>query len=92
MVMRVIVLDMDGVLVDIDGSWKFVHQRFGKTNQDNLEKEGGCGRYLQSSMHKPLSSVFLTLSSALLTFTIHLNTLHGCEVFETSFYKFASFL
>ncbi len=36
--MKIIVFDMDGVLVDIDSSWRFVHQKFRKDNQDNLRK------------------------------------------------------
>ena len=29
---------MDGVLVDVGSSWKFVHREFGTDNEDNLRK------------------------------------------------------
>ena len=34
----IIVFDMDGVLVDIDSSWQFVHKRFHVDNSDNLKQ------------------------------------------------------
>ena len=35
---KIVVFDMDGVLVDVSSSWQFVHEAFGATNLDNLEK------------------------------------------------------
>ncbi len=35
---KIVVFDMDGVLVDIDSSWRFVHKRFGKENEENLRQ------------------------------------------------------
>lgn len=35
---KVIVFDMDGVLVDIESSWQFVHKRFNVNNTDNLKE------------------------------------------------------
>ncbi|MFW6040349.1 MAG: HAD family hydrolase [Thermoplasmatota archaeon] len=34
---ELIVFDMDGVLVDISSSWKFVHDHFGVNNDDSLK-------------------------------------------------------
>jgi phosphoserine phosphatase len=36
--LKVVVFDMDGVLVDVRSSWQFVHEAFGKDNATNLEK------------------------------------------------------
>jgi phosphoserine phosphatase len=36
--MQMAIFDMDGVLVDIDSSWQYVHQKFNQDNQDNLSK------------------------------------------------------
>ena len=35
---RIVVFDMDGVLVDVKSSWQFVHEAFGKNNLRNLKK------------------------------------------------------
>jgi len=35
---KIIVFDMDGVLVDIESSWQFVHKRFNVDNRDNLKE------------------------------------------------------
>lgn len=35
---KIIVFDMDGVLVDIGSSWQFVHKRFNVDNTDNLKE------------------------------------------------------
>ncbi|MEM2093859.1 MAG: KEOPS complex subunit Pcc1 [Candidatus Bathyarchaeia archaeon] len=36
--LRFVVFDLDGVLVDIDSSWEFVHRRFGVNNEENFTK------------------------------------------------------
>jgi phosphoserine phosphatase len=36
--LKVIVFDMDGVLVDVKSSWQFVHKEFGKNNLQNLKR------------------------------------------------------
>lgn len=36
--MKLVVFDLDGVLVDIDGSWKLVHRAFGTDNEENFQK------------------------------------------------------
>ena len=38
MAIEIVVFDMDGVLVDIDSSWRFVHKRFGKENEESLKQ------------------------------------------------------
>lgn len=35
---EIVVFDMDGVLVDINSSWQFVHKAFNVNNQDNLRR------------------------------------------------------
>jgi phosphoserine phosphatase len=35
---KIIVFDMDGVLVDIESSWQYVHKAFNVNNQDNLRR------------------------------------------------------
>lgn len=35
---RIVVFDMDGVLVDIDSSWQFVHREFNVDNTENLRQ------------------------------------------------------
>jgi len=35
---KIIVFDMDGVLVDIESSWQYVHNAFNVDNQDNLRR------------------------------------------------------
>ena len=35
---KVVVFDMDGVLVDTNSSWQFVHKAFNVSNEDNLRK------------------------------------------------------
>lgn len=34
--MKIVVFDLDGVLVDIDSSWQLVHRAFGSNNDENL--------------------------------------------------------
>lgn len=36
--LRLVVLDMDGTLVDIDSSWAFVHRHFGEQNAEGLRR------------------------------------------------------
>ena len=36
--LKIVVFDMDGVLVDIESSWHFVHTAFNVSNQDNLKR------------------------------------------------------
>lgn len=36
--LRIVVFDMDGVLVDIKSSWQFIHNAFGADNSENLKK------------------------------------------------------
>ena len=36
--LKMIVFDMDGVLVDIESSWEFVHKAFKVDGNENLEK------------------------------------------------------
>jgi phosphoserine phosphatase len=37
-VLRLVVFDMDGTLVDIDSSWAYVHRHFGEQNADGLRR------------------------------------------------------
>jgi len=34
---KIIVFDMDGVLVDIESSWRYIHDYFGTDNKENVE-------------------------------------------------------
>lgn len=36
--LRLVVFDMDGVLVDVKSSWQFIHEAFGKSNWENVER------------------------------------------------------
>lgn len=36
--MRLVVFDLDGVLVDIDSSWQLVHRAFGTDNEENFQR------------------------------------------------------
>ncbi len=36
--LRFVVFDLDGVLVDIDSSWQFVHRRFNTDNEENFDR------------------------------------------------------
>lgn len=36
--LRFVVFDLDGVLVDIDSSWQFVHRRFNADNEENFAR------------------------------------------------------
>jgi phosphoserine phosphatase len=36
--LRIVVFDMDGVLVDVKSSWQFVHQAFGASNWENVKR------------------------------------------------------
>ncbi len=36
--MKLVIFDLDGVLVDIVGSWKLLHRAFGKNNEANFQK------------------------------------------------------
>lgn len=42
--MKLVVFDLDGVLVDIDSSWQLIHRAFGADNEQNFQ------RYLQGAM------------------------------------------
>jgi len=37
-VLKIVVFDMDGVLVDIKSSWQFVHEAFGANNWENVKR------------------------------------------------------
>ena len=36
--LRIIVFDMDGVLVDVESSWQFIHEAFGANNRENVRR------------------------------------------------------
>lgn len=36
MKIKMVIFDMDGVLVDIDSSWQFIHRAFGVSNEENF--------------------------------------------------------
>ncbi|GAG35915.1 unnamed protein product, partial [marine sediment metagenome] len=35
---KMVVFDLDGVLVDIDSSWQTIHRAFGVDNEENFQK------------------------------------------------------
>lgn len=42
--LRIVVFDMDGVLVDVKSSWQFIHEAFGADNSENVK------RYVEGKM------------------------------------------
>jgi len=38
MLLKMVVFDLDGVLVDIDSSWQLVHRAFGTDNEENFQR------------------------------------------------------
>jgi phosphoserine phosphatase len=36
--LRIVVFDMDGVLVDVKSSWQFIHEAFGASNWENVKR------------------------------------------------------
>ena len=47
--MKMVVFDMDGVLVDIDSSWQLIHKAFNADNEENFQRyleKGKCWKSL----------------------------------------------